>query len=300
MSLAKIWFKLTHRPAAWHFLEYLPDLQLEYTSESKRIIFRKSVVIIPKNLSELADLFTSQSVFLVGSGPSIKEQHLEPLKQNKTMFLNGALTLIESHGIFPSAALIIDKGFIQRHQSFVQLIPKDTPCIMTLGVVRQVLLVDADFFNKHPLYLIEKATKPYNRPALKPEQLDHRYFAKVDDIACSLDMQHGFAEAGTVMFVAAQLMLYLRAARITLVGFDLSNASQPRFYETLQNRDKSGLEKALHKRIIPAFTLLKSLCEERGISLTNASHLSQMPYATIPFDPVLMPAGHAFTIPKDL
>ncbi|WP_020395791.1 6-hydroxymethylpterin diphosphokinase MptE-like protein [Thiolinea disciformis] len=295
MSIKKLWFKLTHSPKKWHYLEYWPELRLERQQQSETLIFQNNLKISSRNVDELKALFTAQTVFLVGAGPSINEQNLAPLKSSQTLFLNGALSLLESHQLKPSAVLIIDKGFIQRHQHFLRLIPVGTPCIFTLGVVRQILRFEPEFFEARPLYLIEKASKPYGRPALTTAQLDAHYFAKSEDVACSLDIKKGFAEAGTVMYVAAQLMLYWRAQTIILVGFDLGNAQQPRFYETQQSRakNKSGLEKALHARILPAFTLFKKLCDERGIQLTNASHLSQMPYDIIPFNPVLLPQNGA-------
>lgn len=269
-----------------HFLEYLPHLE---KTPDNQLLYKKKARIDSRPLTELSALFTNKTAFLIGSGPSINEQDLDPIKQHATLLLNGAITLIESHQITPSAYMVVDKSFIQSHFTLLDLLPSGTPCIFTIGVIREILDKNPAFFKTHPLFFIEKATKRYNQSAITANELSDDIFTKKDDVACSLDMNKGFAEAGTVMYVAGQLMLFLNAKKITLVGFDLGNADKPRFYERQQNKVKSGLKKAINNRIIPSFELLSNLCKRQNIKLTNASHISSMPYDIIPYDNVLMP-----------
>ena len=67
------------------------------------------------------------------------------------------------------------------------------------------------------------------------------------------------------MYAAAQVMLSCEPNEIVLVGFDLGNSYQPRFYEERYNQAKSKLQKALYTQIIPAFTLLTELYNKKGI-----------------------------------
>jgi Kdo-III transferase WaaZ len=152
-----------------------------------------------------------------------------------------------------------------------------------LDVVREVLNSDSNFFQKHPLFLIEKATKPYLENKIKIEELDATYFIKKNGTACSLDINHGFVEAGTVMYAASQFILSSEPREIVLVGFDLGNSNKPRFYENTNNQAKSKLQKALYKNIIPAFSLLTELCYMKNIKIKNASAISKMPYDIIPY-----------------
>ncbi len=288
MKLKTLLYKFTHSPATWHYLDYEPDIKLDCAqAAAPSIIYRQQQCIVTRPLAELSQLFTGQTVFLIGTGPSLKEQAIECLQGKKLLFLNGALTLSQSAGLQATALMIVDKGFIQRHPQFLPLIPLQTPCLFTLGVVRQLLNQDIHFFEHRPLYLLEKASKPYDQAAKKIHQLDPKVFIRKENSVFSTDISKGFAEAGTVMYVAAQLMYYYQVAHMTLVGFDLGNADQPRFYETKANQDKSGLQKALYQRIIPAFSLLAEMCKQKNIDISNASHLSQMPYSIIPFNDYL-------------
>ncbi len=269
-----------------HFLEYRPFLK---KTADNQFVYKNKKRIKNHPLNELTPLFSGKSVFLVGSGPSIAQQNLSLIEKQPLLLMNGAITLTKSHRISPTAYMVVDKSFIRNHPESLDIITAGTPCIFTAGVIRQVLDISPDFFDTHPLYFIEKATKRYEQLAVSIDELPSEFFIKQEEIACSLDITKGFAEGGTVMYAAAQLMLFLRAKKVTLVGFDLGNADQPRFYETHKNKVKSGIKKAIENRIIPSFKLLATQCKQQNIKLTNTSHISSMPYDIIPFDNILMP-----------
>ena len=290
MSLSSLWFKICHPRNLWHHAEYLPDLQLVRRHNDGSIEFcHRQRILKTRSLSELSDLFEGKEVFLVGSGPSVGEQDLEPLCNRPTLFLNGAIHLIESHKIRPQACMVVDGGFFRDRPDFLQLIPEQTPCVFSIGVIREVLRIHPDFFDAHPLYYVEKIDKPIGQQARELASFDSSVVVQKLTAACSLDISCGFVEAGTVMFAACQLMLFLAAREIILVGFDLGNADRPRFYENNSDRLRSGLIKAMHCRIIPHFELFARLCSERQFKIFNASHLTSVPYEVIPFTDRLMP-----------
>ena len=288
MNLYKLWFKITHSYKKWHHLDYLPEIKLVANNKQiEKIVFKNKVEVIPNKLEGLLSCFNNERVFLVGSGPSIKEQNIQLLTQEKTIFLNGAISLISSHNIYPSAFIVTDKRFVKNHKNLFFSLPSTIPCIFTLAVVREVLNSDSHFFQKHPLFLIEKATKPYLENKIKIEKLDATYFIKKNGTACSLDINHGFVEAGTVMYAASQFILSSEPREIVLVGFDLGNSNKPRFYENTNNQAKSKLQRALHKNIIPAFTLFKEISQQKNILIYNASSVSAMPYEIIYYTNIL-------------
>jgi Kdo-III transferase WaaZ len=288
MNLYKLWFKLTHSYKKWHHLDYLPEIRLITNANTiDKIIFKEKFEILPNKLENLLTSFKNQRVFLVGSGPSIKGQNIQLLAQEKTIFLNGAISLIESYKLIPTAFIVTDKRFIKKHKTLLFSLPPNIPCIFTLDVVREVMNTDSDFFQKNPLFLIEKATRPYLKNKIKIKGLDKNYFIKKNNTACTLDINHGFVEAGTVMYAAAQFTLSSKPKEIVLVGFDLGNSNKPRFYEDKNNKTKSKLDKALYKNIIPAFTLLSEICYQKDVQIYNASHLSKMPYNIISYTGML-------------
>ena len=102
-------------------------------------------------------------------------------------------------------------------------------------------------------------------------------------IGVSLDIRHGFVEAGTVAFVATQLAYHLRFSEIHLYGIDLINAHEPRFYENVQNSAPSKLTPAIYNRIVPSFDLLASVYQQQGVMVYNHSSVSKDLFKNLPF-----------------
>ena len=94
-------------------------------------------------------------------------------------------------------------------------------------------------------------------------------------IGLSLDVTHGFIEAGTVAYVAAQLAFSRHASEIHLYGIDLLNNDQPRFYENKDNSAPCKLDKAITDRIVPSFNLLGKIYKENNVPVVNHSPVSQ-------------------------
>lgn len=94
-------------------------------------------------------------------------------------------------------------------------------------------------------------------------------------IGLSLDVTHGFIEAGTVAYVAAQLAFSRHASEIHLYGIDLLNNDQPRFYENKDNSAPCKLDKAITDRIVPSFNLLGRVYKENNVPVVNHSPVSQ-------------------------
>jgi hypothetical protein len=93
--------------------------------------------------------------------------------------------------------------------------------------------------------------------------------------ALSLAPAIGVIQAGSVVVSALQFAIGLKPRRIGLLGIDISNANQPRFYETTGRMAKSGLQKG-YQRIISHIVLANRLCEENGIALTCHSPVSAL------------------------
>ena len=103
---------------------------------------------------------------------------------------------------------------------------------------------------------------------------------KAADIGVSLNITHGFVEAGTVAYVAAQLAFSRQAASIHLYGIDLLNSKQPRFYENKNNGAPSMLSKVMHERIVPSFNLLGRIYQSHGVPVINHSPISKSLFDT--------------------
>ena len=101
------------------------------------------------------------------------------------------------------------------------------------------------------------------------------------EIGVSLNITHGFVEAGTVAYVATQLAFSRHAATIHLYGIDLLNSDQPRFYENNSNRVPTTLNKVMNERIVPSFNLLGKTYKAHGVNVINHSPVSKNLFDTI-------------------
>lgn len=271
-------------------LEVWPELQLQRFEESDgghwSGSYRGRSIGHSANLSRVQSAWADRtSCYLVGSGPSMREQNLEKMTEGQVVLLNGALSLIDSHGIRPDAVVIVDYRFVRDRGHWLENIPPATPCFFTPAVIRAVCDRNPEFFADKPWYVLENALRPYARPRQSWHQLGSGFVLddpKSPQAAFSLDLTRGFVDARTVMYAACQLAVYAGAREINLVGFDIGNAQQPRFNETARTRLKSRLDQAYPRRILPAMRLFARICREHGIGCWNHSPVSLLPAEIIP------------------
>ena len=88
--------------------------------------------------------------------------------------------------------------------------------------------------------------------------------------AISIAPDRGVVITGTVAFSALQFALAAGPERILLAGIDLTNDTEPRFYERRADSAPSGLRSGL-RRILAGFSLAATVAGRRGIALDCAS-----------------------------
>ena len=102
-------------------------------------------------------------------------------------------------------------------------------------------------------------------------------------IGFSMRPHQGIFDGGTVAYTALQLLVFLCARNIYLLGFDLSaQGSLVRFYEKENEGLPCWLDVDYRKKILPSFTLAGQICEKAHILLRNATLNSRLPHDVIP------------------
>ncbi len=74
----------------------------------------------------------------------------------------------------------------------------------------------------------------------------------------------------TVAYVALQIAYALNYKRILITGLDMSNFTQPRFYETIENKQPTRLEQDF-EAISLAFKAAASFLEKNKVQVINLS-----------------------------
>lgn len=266
------------------------------------IVNDRLITIKAFNASEAQQNLNGQAVNIIASGPSIAELTFSALQDTPTIFVNGSISLIGQHDFGAVVGYVIsDARFINHQPEILQQYYKGQPLYATLAVfetmavthpeimctyhdaMRILYPVDRPWGVKSNQSLLSKLTfknKWLHRKKPLSFFADDEHFMidtshKPAAIGVSLDITHGFVEAGTVAYVATQLAFARQAGAIHLYGIDLLNSRQPRFYESANNSAPSKLDRAVHERIVPSFDLLAKVYKSHGVSVINHSPISQ-------------------------
>lgn len=247
-----------------------------------------------------------QPVNIFASGPSISELDFSDKILNlPSFFVNGSIKLTAAHKFTHIAAYVIsDARFIKHQPEILSQYYCGQPFYATLAVFEAMALLLPELLNTYhqSMRIIHPVDRPLDAQVNQASQhsllgrfaitkLLHRkkpltQFSshpsfiidssdKQNAIGVSLDVTHGFVEAGTVAYVAAQLAYSLKASEIHLYGIDLINSNQPRFYETKDNSAPCKLDKAITDRIVPSFNLLGRAYRDHGVVVLNHSPVSK-------------------------
>lgn len=254
-----------------------------------------------------ADDLANTQVNILASGSSIKAIDLTKISQQPCIFVNGSINLMgQCDFTQPVAYAITDPRFIRHNLAILQnRYDGQCPLYLTQAVLEKLAETDPTIIEKsyQNLYLIYSVERPITQPSggfltqfllkwqTKKRPLvdfhNHPNFVIKQQgknaIGVSLDIRHGFVEAGTVAYVATQLAYGLGFKQIHLYGVDLINASEPRFYENSQNSAPSKLEPAIYNRIVPSFDLLATVYQQQGVKVYNHSPISKTLFHHLPF-----------------
>ena len=266
----KLAMTLLH-PARAHRQDLWPGMAID--RPTGRVTWRGAPLL---DLVPLAAMVPSspEVIAVVGSGPSLSDQHPERLPPGAAILLNGAAVLATR--VDPLAVMVEDERFVFRHMDVLAALAPGVPLMLSPAALRAVAERDAHLLRRHPVALIENIAKPVNaaKRALDDPALDE-ILCRGDGTALSTDPDRGVVIHGTVALSAVQVALAARPGRIVLAGIDLRNAAEPRFYETAGDMAPSGLVTGLD-RILKGFALMQRMAEARGTELRCASPVSAL------------------------
>lgn len=267
--LIRLGFRMLGRSRA-HRQDMFPGLAIDRSDG--RVTWRGRPLTTLRSASQIIphDLTT---IAVVGSGPSLRDQRVEALGDGTAILCNGAATLADR--IHPMAVAVEDERFVFRHHAMLAALPRDIPLMLSPAALRACAERGTATLADRAVVLIDNLEKPAGRPrrpltdpALRDTVL------RGQRGALSLDPDRGVVITGTVAFSALQFALAAGPERIVLAGIDLTNDSQPRFYEAADTA-RSGLSAGLD-RILAGFALARQAADRRGIELTCASPVSAL------------------------
>ncbi|MFC3164562.1 glycosyl transferase [Ciceribacter thiooxidans] len=227
-------------------------------------------------------------IFVVGSGPSVKETRVGDTGPATAILLNGAMSLIGNEIATPLAVAVEDERFVWRHFDLMRAkIDADLLCLFSVGVIRAICELDCSWLADKRVILVDDIRKPYRVRRRSIAELAGLASATVSDdgiAGFSDDPSVGVFQGGSVAISAIQFAAYCRPRSIGLFGIDISNADRPRFYEKTGDTAKSGIAGA-EARIVGHIVLAHAICQRKGIDLINYSPVSALRGTAIGYDP---------------
>ena len=266
----------------------------------------KIISIHAFNAVDTQQHLNKQAVNIIASGPSIADVDFANLLNTATIFINGSISLTAQHNFTNIVGYVIsDARFILHQYDILEKHYTGQPLYATLAVLEALADAHPEIIEKHhyQMRIIYPVDRPWGVKANDAElsrlllREDPKYqalntktplsaFAQhpqfvIDSqhqpasIGLSLDITHGFVEAGTVAYVATQLAFSRGAGALHLYGIDLLNNDKPRFYENNERSAPTTLSDVMSNTIVPSFNLLAKTYQQLGVKTVNHSPISQ-------------------------
>ena len=287
-SLFKLAIRLRYGRSFGHAYMWLPYLSLtKALADRPGEIFYKGRKV--GNLAPTQALVDAapDKLFVVGSGPSVKGNDLSLIPEGSAILLNGALALVGQGLARPLAVAIEDERFIHRH--FAMLRERgggNIVCLLSVPVLRAICERDPDWLADRKIILIDDVRKPYRVARRDAAELRKNPAAVVEadgSVGFSRDPDWGVFQGGSVVVSALQFAVRCKPSTIGLLGIDISNANEPRFYEAKGEMAKSGVARAT-ERIVSHLQLARRVAEADAVTILNHSPISVLRNAGFCYD----------------
>lgn len=276
--LFKLAVRLRHGRSLSHAYMWLPHLSLAKpgAGEPGEILYRGTKVGRLVSADVLA-ASAPDALYVIGSGPSVRNNDLSKIAERAAILLNGAVSLVGNGLGRPLAVAIEDERFIHRHFAMLKArMADDVVCLFSVPVLRAICETDKDWLADKTIVLIDNVRKPYGAARREPADLAGNPVAVLEHdggVGFSLDPDWGVFQGGSVVVSALQFAVHCRPSTIGLLGIDISNANEPRFYESRGEMAKSGVARATD-RIVSHLLLAKRVAESKNVRLLNHSPVS--------------------------
>lgn len=289
-SLPRPYKHLTHAGPRFHLSGNNPDL-------NRSILWDGKVLGRTQSLAAVEGKCQDQSCFILGTGPSIKELDLTRLRGQAVIGVNGAIQVMQTHGLSPSHYTVTDIDFFQnRFEMIREVILSGADCFFSFGGFRVIAETDPSLLESPNLYLSEVVNRPYGQP--RRTQANFLSWARNepnlvlptpprdDDsrVGWSRDLRLGVFCSRTILYRALQTAAFLGYKRLYVLGMDLNyQGPQARAYDEGTQARPTKIARDFEPYILPAFQVLKQVMEtEDKFQVYNLSDKSRMPEEVLP------------------
>jgi hypothetical protein len=277
-SLIKSGVRLFLGGSRAHVQDWFPGLSIIRTQSVSEVHYRGTKVASLAGMDRLRER-CGDAIYIVGSGPSIRDCDLSGLEFRSAILLNGAIGLSGDRIAEPLAIAVEDERFVWRHLDMLrEKVAPGSLCLFSVAVLRALCEIDKSWLADKIIILIDDIRKPYGARRRSLDDIKKLQYVRLDaegSAGFSLSPDRGVFLGGSVAVSALQFALYCAQQQVGFLGIDISNAGEPRFYETPSDMAFSGIARA-EDRIIEHLVLARQIAAERGVSFVNYSPISAL------------------------
>ncbi len=277
-SLIKSGVRLFLGGSRAHVQDWFPGLSIIRSQNVSEVLYRGAKVASLAGMDRLRER-CGGAVYIVGSGPSILDCDLRGLEFRSAILLNGAIGLSGDRIAEPLAIAVEDERFVWRHLDMLrEKVAPGSLCLFSVAVLRALCEIDKCWLADKTIILIDDIRKPYGARRRSVDDLKKLQYVRLNtegSAGFSLSPDRGVFLGGSVAVSALQFALYCAKQQVGFLGIDISNAGEPRFYETPSDMAFSGIARA-EARIIEHLVLARQIAAERGVSFVNYSRISAL------------------------
>lgn len=280
----------TWRPQMpWHMRHYDRRLALRPDTDATRITWSNRHVADSVTVTRMQR--SSDTLAIVASGPTLLATPPAAWMDSDIACVNGSILWAKQRGIRPQFYIVTDPGFVRRRLDLIQLAAglSGTVCLSTRCLF-EVLNQDPNSFLGRRLFMFQNVNQPYGRPLYTRAEMAANPLVRIDPermyedryIGISRDLDFGIFAGGTVVIGAAQVALGLGYRDLQFLGLDMTNGGTPaRFYQ--ENKpEPSFIDRNFDDLILPSFELLRAVCDEIDVTMSNWSTDSAVPRHLVP------------------
>jgi Kdo-III transferase WaaZ len=232
-----------------------------------------------------------KTIAIVASGPTLLKTPARAWTGCDVACVNGSILWATQHGIKPRFYIVTDPGFVRRRLDLIKLAAEqsDAVCLSTRCLF-ETLQQDPTLFTGRKLLLVGNINQPYGRELYTRREMEANPFIKLDPvrmfeeryIGISRDLEFGIFAGGTVVIGAAQVALGLGYSDLQFLGLDMTHGgTAARFYQEAKP-EPSFINRNFERLILPSFELLRSMCDEIGVTMSNWSFDTAVPRHLVP------------------
>lgn len=277
-SLIKPGVRLILGGSLAHVQDWFPGLSIVRSQNISDVVYRDAKVASLAGMDRLRER-AGDAIYIVGSGPSIRDSDLSGMEARSAILLNGAIGLIGEGIGEPLAIAVEDERFVWRRIDMMRKkIMPGSLCLFSVAVLRALCEIDKGWLADKTIILIDDIRKPYDARRRSLDDLKKLQYVRLNatgSAGFSFSPDRGVFLGGSVAVSALQFALYCAQQTIGFVGIDISNDREPRFYETSDDMAFSGIARA-EGRIVEHLVFARQIAAERGVSFVNYSPVSAL------------------------